>query len=130
MGTASTTGAVPEAVRLAEVGSREAPTAAASPETGVEALYGACKQRVEGPSASGECSTDADCVRTGCSQEVCVAASQGDVVTTCEILPCFQVLDACSCREGLCSWSLKVDVPPGRRLPGFGAPSDPVPASR
>lgn len=84
-----------------------------------ESLYGACRDRVEGIQIAGECTTDADCARAGCSQEVCVPARQvGDVMTTCEILPCFNALDACGCHEGMCSWTLKSEVPgPIRKLP-------------
>lgn len=80
---------------------------AAAPPT-ASSLYEGCRVRVEGAETSGECATDADCARTGCSGEVCVAsASAGDVVTTCEVLPCFAALDACGCHEGVCGWTLK-----------------------
>ncbi len=80
---------------------------AAAPPTASN-LYEGCRVRVEGVETSGECATDADCARTGCSGEVCVAsASAGDVVTTCEVLPCFAALDACGCHEGVCGWTLK-----------------------
>lgn len=69
---------------------------------------GDCTQRVEGREQDGECVTDADCARAGCSQEVCVPAkAAGEVVTTCEILPCFATLDSCGCHEGRCSWTYK-----------------------
>jgi eight-cysteine-cluster-containing protein len=83
-----------------------------------EALYGQCRARVEGVSATGECASDADCTRAGCSGEVCVAASnKASAVTTCEILPCFSVLQACGCVEGLCSWSVGPSTRPLLRLP-------------
>ncbi|MCB9779125.1 MAG: hypothetical protein H6742_11225 [Alphaproteobacteria bacterium] len=76
-------------------------------------LYAGCRERVEQPEADGECSADADCAATGCSGERCVAASvAGDLMSTCEVQPCFQVLDHCGCVEGRCSWSLK-DAAPG-----------------
>lgn len=72
------------------------------------ALYQQCKQRVEGPDKAGECTTSADCVRTGCSSEVCAStADAAGMMTTCEVLPCFAVLDACGCVDGVCSWSVK-----------------------
>ncbi len=123
-GCAGTVGAAGSDVvspELPHAAARAAPAEVAVPGSGGGArLYEACRERVEGPSTPGECSSDADCVRTGCSQEVCVAASAAALATTCEILPCFQVLDACSCRDGFCSWSVKEEAPPGRRLPGLG----------
>ena len=78
-----------------------------APLTGAD-LYGQCRERVEGTSSAGECSTDADCSKAGCSQEVCVsAAAVKSVKTTCERLLCFNALDSCSCYEGMCSWTVK-----------------------
>ena len=113
-------------------GPPSAPNAVAEARSS-EALYASCQERVEGPSTPGECSSDADCMRVGCSQEVCIASSQGDIVTTCEIRPCFRVLDACGCKDGTCTWSLKSEAPTGQRFPGFtpGAttPTEPTPSS-
>lgn len=81
-------------------------------------LYAECEARVEGQQQAGECTTDADCSRAGCSQEVCVtSAAAADVMTTCEIKPCFQVLDSCGCHDGVCSWTLKTEVPRGPKIP-------------
>lgn len=94
------------------------PAAEAAPLRTPAELYGNCRERVEGPSTDGECTVDADCVRTGCSSEVCVpAAKAGDVMSTCEVLPCFAALDTCGCHEGQCSWTLKASVPPLGKLP-------------
>ena len=81
------------------------------------ALYEGCRERVEGPSTAGECSADSDCVKTGCSQELCVAASASELMSTCEILPCFSVLKECGCVEGICAWQIE-DEPPGEDAPG------------
>ena len=81
------------------------------PDADPTQVYEACRERVEGPEAAGECTTDADCVAVGCSQEMCVATTQSGLVSTCERLPCFSVLDACGCVEGLCSWSVKAPEP-------------------
>ena len=71
------------------------------------ALYAACRDRVEGPEQDGECTTDDDCAAAGCSGEVCLAAARAEgLTTTCEVLPCFAVLDACGCHEGRCTWTL------------------------
>lgn len=61
--------------------------------------------RIEGPTTAGECSADADCAMAGCSHEVCVAApNAGRIVTTCEVLPAFDDLKACTCQSGECRW--------------------------
>ncbi|MCX6768836.1 MAG: eight-cysteine-cluster domain-containing protein [Candidatus Micrarchaeota archaeon] len=55
---------------------------------------------------TGECGRDADCVRAGCSSQLCVPTSQSDVITTCEYVPEFACLaqTTCGCVDGLCSW--------------------------
>ncbi len=76
-------------------------------------LYDHCHDRLEGAEVDGECSVDADCGRAGCSQEVCLpAAKKGDVMTTCEILPCFGAVEACGCHEGRCTWTVKDQLEP------------------
>ena len=71
------------------------------------ALYAACKDRLELPEYSEECVLDADCAPAGCGQEVCTSiAAVGAVVTSCEFRPCFQVVRACGCHDGRCTWSL------------------------
>jgi eight-cysteine-cluster-containing protein len=57
-------------------------------------------------SVAGECSTDAGCVRAGCSSQLCVPASQAGVVTTCEYRSDYACLaqTSCGCVEGRCSW--------------------------
>ncbi len=77
------------------------------------ALYARCQARVEGAQVAGECATDADCGRAGCSSEVCVpAAKVADVMTTCEMDPCFRVLGSCGCQAGECRWTLATAAPP------------------
>lgn len=101
----------------------EAPTAsqatpdAAAPHAAA-ALYASCEERLEGPEADGECSSDADCMATGCSSEVCTTkASAGDLMTTCEVLPCFSAVDSCGCVEGRCRWSLAEAVAAPKTIP-------------
>lgn len=68
---------------------------------------------------AGECEADAGCVAAGCSGEICVAsASAGDLMSSCEIMPCFSALDSCRCQEGLCRWTIKEAA---------GLPGSPVP---
>jgi eight-cysteine-cluster-containing protein len=70
-----------------------------------QSLYDGCRERVEGTETDGECAQDADCVRTGCSSELCIAKSAaGGVMSTCEVRLCFQVLEACTCQTGHCRW--------------------------
>lgn len=85
------------------------PVEAPAPVVDALALYEACGEAVEGPSEAGECSSDADCARTGCSSEVCVSKAVADagLMGACIERPCHAVLDVCGCVEGRCSWSLK-----------------------
>ncbi len=80
-------------------------------------LYEGCRDRVEGIQVPGECTTDADCGKAGCSQEVCIASKNtGEFMSTCEVLPCFGVLETCGCHEGVCSWTVRAELP--GNLPG------------
>ena len=84
------------------------------PSTPAE-LYAQCESRLEQPEAAGECKADSDCVNAGCSSEICTTkVAAADLMTTCEMLPCFEVVDTCGCVEGQCRWSL-VDVMPAPR---------------
>lgn len=75
-------------------------------------MYQRCHDRVELPEADGECQADADCTRAGCSAELCVTrAAAADRSSTCEVLPCFNVLEACGCVTGRCQWSLRDGAP-------------------
>ena len=67
-----------------------------------------CRARVEGASTAGECATDGECATAGCSAEVCVARVRvADVMTACEVQPCFAALEACGCHAGLCTWTIR-----------------------
>jgi eight-cysteine-cluster-containing protein len=95
-------------------GPKEAPIAEGPAPTGPAAegpsaaeLYAGCQSRLEGPEVPGECTTNADCVRAGCSSEVCTTPrAASEMMTTCEVLPCFRAVDACGCVEGRCRWSV------------------------
>jgi eight-cysteine-cluster-containing protein len=104
------------------------PAADAAPAAAPTAaeLYAQCQRRVEGREADGECSSDGDCSTAGCSQEVCVSKEMApQVMSACEVKPCFAVLDTCGCAEGRCTWSLKeaptldlkVQLPPKEQAP-------------
>ncbi len=83
-----------------------------APEVTPASMYAECQGRVEGPQTDGECSSDDDCVRTGCSNEVCTNKGDAEgLTTTCEVLECFAVLDQCGCSEGTCTWTVKAAMP-------------------
>ena len=70
-----------------------------------QSLYEGCRDRVEGTETDRECAQDADCVKTGCSSELCIAKSAAaGVMSTCEVRTCFQVLESCTCQQGHCRW--------------------------
>ena len=72
-----------------------------------EALYAECESRVEAPEREDECTTNDDCMTGGCSSEVCTTADDAaQLMSACEELECFAVLDACGCQQGLCKWSI------------------------
>ncbi len=58
-------------------------------------------------SATGECTKDSDCVKAGCSSEICVPSSQAGTITPCiyrsdyDCLP----LSSCGCANGKCGWA-------------------------
>ncbi len=70
-------------------------------------LYEACRERVEHPEQAQECASDSDCKTVGCSGEVCVKASEEEMLTTCDVLPCYRVLDSCGCLDGRCRWTIR-----------------------
>ncbi len=92
-------------------------------------LYEQCKARVEGPEKAGECTTDEDCTKAGCSSEACVSkatAAEG-YMTGCEVLPCFAVLESCGCQEGLCTWTITPDEAEPEPEPAEPAPAEEEP---
>jgi len=95
-----------------ETPARTAPPPVEHPASTPAELYAECRDRVEGPEADGECTSDDDCVRVGCGSEVCTTVTAGaDLVTTCEDRVCFHVLDTCGCHDGRCTWTLLDEVP-------------------
>jgi eight-cysteine-cluster-containing protein len=73
---------------------------------------------VEGAEAPAECTSDADCATAGCSGEVCTTVAEAaGVMSTCEVKPCFSILDRCGCVDGRCSWSIKAAAPPPVQRP-------------
>lgn len=101
--------------RSVETPAADPEPAASTPQpvaSSAQELYESCEARVEQPEADGECASDADCVKAGCSSEICTTAeAASDIMSTCEVLPCFSVLDACGCVDGRCRWSIADKVP-------------------
>ncbi len=60
-----------------------------------------------GWSTNGACSTDSDCVRGGCSGEVCQSAAEQPAVTACIYRDCYNASAtgvSCGCVAGRCQW--------------------------
>jgi eight-cysteine-cluster-containing protein len=61
-----------------------------------------------GTSTRAACSSDADCVRGGCSSQVCYGKSEPPSATTCEWTECYDAQKynmTCGCVGGKCAWS-------------------------
>lgn len=53
-----------------------------------------------------ECKTDNDCMKSGCSSQICQSKYSEPMITTCEFLPqytCYQQAK-CGCNEGKCGF--------------------------
>jgi eight-cysteine-cluster-containing protein len=63
-----------------------------------------------GTSTLGACSTDSDCVKGGCSGQVCQSKNEKQLATTCEYRDCYDA-DAynlgCKCVSNKCQWEEK-----------------------
>ena len=60
-----------------------------------------------GASSYGSCSSDVDCVRGGCSNNLCHSTSETPPVTTCEYRECYSAGEygvECGCVDGQCQW--------------------------
>ncbi len=60
-----------------------------------------------GWSTGGACVTDFDCVRDGCSGQVCRSTHEEPVFTTCEWRECYDAQKygvRCKCIDGKCKW--------------------------
>lgn len=53
-----------------------------------------------------ECATDSECVRAGCSSQLCVPSYWSDIATTCEYSEEYNCLplSSCGCHDGKCAW--------------------------
>ena len=60
-----------------------------------------------GWSTYGKCNSDEDCVRAGCSKQVCQSKFEENILTTCEWFDCYDADKykvACKCVNGKCQW--------------------------
>ncbi len=60
-----------------------------------------------GTSTNGTCSSDSDCMRGGCSSQVCQSKFEEPIITTCEWKDCYEYEDvgvSCGCWAGKCRW--------------------------
>jgi eight-cysteine-cluster-containing protein len=60
-----------------------------------------------GTSTNGQCSADSDCMKGGCSGQVCQSKADPSAVTTCEYRDCYDANTyslVCGCVSGGCQW--------------------------
>jgi len=61
-----------------------------------------------GKSTLGACQTDADCIKGGCSNQICMSQNETSTATTCEYRNCYASAAYklnCLCIENKCKWS-------------------------
>ena len=61
-----------------------------------------------GTSTYGSCASDSDCIKDGCSGQVCRSKNGESIVTTCEHKDCYNAQSyglECSCVDKKCQWS-------------------------
>lgn len=77
-------------------------TAPQPPGPSAQDLGGFC-----GTSSLGSCSSDADCVAGGCSNQVCYGKNEPPSATTCEWTECYDAQKynvSCGCVAQKCAW--------------------------
>jgi len=60
-----------------------------------------------GTASGSKCQSDGDCVRQGCSRQVCQSKTEDPAITTCEWRECYRAESfgvQCGCVEGKCAW--------------------------
>ncbi|MFH1222457.1 MAG: eight-cysteine-cluster domain-containing protein [Candidatus Micrarchaeota archaeon] len=60
-----------------------------------------------GTSTNGGCSSNSDCMKGGCSGQVCQSKNEEPVITTCEYTECYNADTygvSCGCVGGKCQW--------------------------
>ncbi|MEM5813009.1 MAG: eight-cysteine-cluster domain-containing protein [Candidatus Aenigmatarchaeota archaeon] len=61
-----------------------------------------------GISTYGKCSRDYDCIKDGCSQQVCRSIYEKEIITTCEWRECYDASQyglECKCINNACQWA-------------------------
>lgn len=61
-----------------------------------------------GWSTKGNCSSNSDCIKGGCSSQVCQSRNEEPVTTTCEYRECYSAEKyglSCKCIDNKCQWS-------------------------
>jgi eight-cysteine-cluster-containing protein len=64
-----------------------------------------------GTSTYGVCENQGDCIKSGCSSQVCQSTSEESAITTCEYRDCYddEAYDAeCRCAGNQCQWDFRV----------------------
>ncbi|MEM4272621.1 MAG: eight-cysteine-cluster domain-containing protein, partial [Candidatus Bilamarchaeaceae archaeon] len=91
---------------LGEEAAKPSGEASAGQEQGVSE-YAAGQNKTSQPAPAVECSVDSDCVRAGCSSQLCVPSASAGIVTTCEYKSEYDCLPLshCGCNEGRCGWA-------------------------
>lgn len=65
------------------------------------------KEEFCGSSTMGQCSSDSDCVESGCSGQICQSRNEKSMVTTCEWKDCYNNEKyglSCRCVNNQCQW--------------------------
>ena len=60
-----------------------------------------------GTSTKASCTSDSDCISSGCSGQICQSSSEEQSISTCEYKDCYDEAVygfSCTCIEQKCSW--------------------------
>jgi eight-cysteine-cluster-containing protein len=80
------------------------------PQPRCPGVKGVCKSgvcEIQGKCEFYECKTDDDCMKSGCSGQICQSKYSEPSITTCDFLPeyaCYQQAK-CGCTEGRCGFA-------------------------
>lgn len=65
------------------------------------------KEEFCGSSTLESCSSNSDCSKGGCSEQICKSSSEEELVTTCEWKDCYYSVEydlECGCIDEKCQW--------------------------
>ena len=95
--------------RIAEIETSEFATKEYKPKNETVGSAGeAVNEGFCGTSTSGECYSDEDCIKSGCSGQVCASKKEEQIMTICEYRDCYNSEKynlKCKCTENKCQWS-------------------------